>query len=698
MAQNQAANQDKLLRYREAKERVKDRSAQIAKRNDAQWSHIEQMLTQGADKIRQDQSNKIDNPFQRMSGPIDVSIVKDTAASATPVKPLPLPVAIADSATESSQLRMLQTLSDISTTLIAANDNAIGGGELWKDEFKTGFKGFAQTWNESVGKFLPFFKFKGLEDKFDPLIRLNQTQAGFLKTIANNLINWFKASKTDSIRNLAIDENTDLNGPTNNVKDFMNIVFPENSVMKKVLTAIGTTASFFGGVGGALAGIISSKFAGLGIKAITAGMPATGGILMNILRFMGSIFRLGNIIGALLFSPIYAAIVNPDQLAGYLAAFGKIFTENVLPTFAWIAKEILPVLSLAFAGLMAGMHILLDTVGSTLNAVIIPILTHAIPAILTGIGRGIDAVWQGLKNIVLEIFGMFGVGPRSDKGFLGNLFNIVLQIPKLAWKLLDALGTMIIEAFNLQETFGMQDGETMLQRVGRLLTDIASYVSDLFNSIASSVKESVVAAVTWYGNIVSVAFNLIKNALFGFFQQNVPDSFKEKINSVVEYIASLDFVQSMISKIGEFTDALLALVPTWDDVKGWAAKLNPASWFSNEEEIAAITPNGPSIVERVNATIAETTSNAKSGLSSLQASAAAGMDKLDLEARASKYASMLAAGLDKLQNQAVVYINAPTVDASSKNTNVANGQRNFSVPNVVNRVSEFARNAFEARN
>src|SRR5690606_16009363 len=185
----------------------------------------------------------------------------------------------------------------------------------------------------------------------------------------------------------------------------------------------------------------------------------------NFLSVFSTVGRLGvllgSIAGVLATSAVYAALKNPEQLAGYLKAFGRIIYENLLPTFKWIVTELGPVFALLSAAIIWVADKVMDTVGTWINTGAIYLLGTVIPDILTSIGRTIDSLWQGLKGFALRIAGIFGLGPHGDKGFFANFGMAFVELFDGIFEAISIWTTQFIGTFVNLEVFGLREGETL---------------------------------------------------------------------------------------------------------------------------------------------------------------------------------------------------------------------------------------------
>lgn len=320
----------------------------------------------------------------------------------------------------------------------------------------------------------------------------------------------------DTIGNEFIDNESERPGA---LKGLSKTLIPDGTRMRSVIEFTKTIGGFFGTIGKFGSEFLKSNFGRtIGITGnILTRLPVIGKVITMIGGLSGF---LAGLAGLAVLAPLYSAFRNPEQLMGYLGAFGTLFTENIIPTMKWITVEIVPVLAAAFAGLAYVADQLLSTVGTFINEGAIYVLGTLLPQVLTSLGKVVDSLWQGLKGAVKRIIGIFGYGEHGDKGFFENFAMIFVSLGDGLIEAVAQWVTRSLQMFMSLDFLGLEDGESVYGRIKRFfMVDIPAYAE--------------------------VVFGTIKN-----------------------YIASLDPIQMMKDKLSDFISAIVGIIPTWDDIKG----------------------------------------------------------------------------------------------------------------------------------
>lgn len=269
-------------------------------------------------------------------------------------------------------------------------------------------------------------------------------------------------------------------------------VLPEDSVIRKALGVAGSIGSMFGFLGKMGANQLGAM--GVTMASIKAASP----VLAKVLGVFGGIGGfIALIAGSTAFSMVYAAFKNPDQMMGYLGAFGTLFNENILPTFKWISTEIVPLLAMAFTGLLYAGEKLADVVGTVINKTLIFILGTSLPRLLNLIGGVFVSMWDAFKEIGKRIIGIFGVGEHGKENIFFNISGIFTAIAKMflniAGSALEWIGQWAadgIRLLGLADAFGLRDGEGLWGRFKRFIAeDIPNFAIGLFNSMVDKIAE-----------------------------------------------------------------------------------------------------------------------------------------------------------------------------------------------------------------
>lgn len=318
-----------------------------------------------------------------------------------------------------------------------------------------------------------------------------------------------------------------------------------------------------------------------------------GNNLGNIMTKATGLFRifggLGKFItrfvGGALFASVYALFKNPDQMAGMLGMFARLFTDVIMPVFVWINKEIVPVLTVAFAGLTWILDKVTDTFGSLINNTIISLGNIAIDVAMF-FGRQIDHIWQSLKDIILRIAGIFGVGKYGDEGIIKNFIGIFTSMFDGIMEYISIWATEIIKSLGLSDFFGLKEGEGIWGRIKRFfMVDLPEWAIAQFNKLTDYLGIS-----DWFGfGGTDNDSSTIAGSIKGFFKDKIPNWITESFNKLAELVSEYNPYNLIKDKISSFIDAIVNLVPSWADVKSWVKDAIPnwvpdrlKNWFDDQ--------------------------------------------------------------------------------------------------------------------
>lgn len=323
----------------------------------------------------------------------------------------------------------------------------------------------------------------------------------------------------------------------------------EDSKLAKAFHGINSMFNVFKSIGN-IAEKSVDKFSGGSMMGLLSG---GSGVLPIIGKFLGLFGGIAGfvtmIVGSAAFAMLYSMFKHPEQLVALLGAFGDLFTKAILPALEWITKEIVPPLSIAFAALLVAADYLLDTVGTFLNDKITYIIGTALPEVLIMFGKMIDTAWQGLKEVFFRILGVFGVGKYGENGIIHNLTMAIFTIADSLLEIISIGVTEVIKSLGLADFFGLKSGESIYGRFKRfLMEDIPNFVMGL-------------------------------------------------VNSTVNYISEINPMQIIKDKLNQFIDAIVSIIPSWNDMKKWMADSIPEfvpddirNWMLDKLDVKENTP------------------------------------------------------------------------------------------------------------
>lgn len=360
-----------------------------------------------------------------------------------------------------------------------------------------------------------------------------------------------RKERMDAIRGSVTDED----GRPGMFSGMSETLFPKNSIIRTAIDFVKGIGTFFtdiNKVGKEKLGAAQGGFLGA-----IAGI-ASGGIIGKFLTLMTGLFSsVAVVVGSAVFASVYSMFKNPDQFYRMMSAFGTFFTEVVTPALAWITKEILPPISIAFAALMVVADKLLETVGTVINESLIWILGTALPETFKILGKQIDIAWQTIKKLFWRIAGIFGVGEHGETGIFQNLLMMVIETVDGLMELASVIPTRILQAFNIDELIGLQDGESLYGRLKRFIVeDIPNFLVKIFDTVMAYISEF--HPIEWI---------------------------KKKLDSIIEYFTGGDEEQKKqalatikdmtVGFFEDFINLLTGWIPTWEDMKGWLRSIIP---------------------------------------------------------------------------------------------------------------------------
>lgn len=427
---------------------------------------------------------------------------------------LPQPVRIDDSkiASESTLSVVSYLLDEINRSIHKLVDDMLSNIKNLNGSIRQGFFKSIESEEKERGWATKFIsksidKIRGISPKTDTfmerLIRYTKPIADFAKKQSEQLQMLIQlqlaqlTTKTDEARQKLISKgliSDTSDGPKGAFTGLVDSILPEKSVIRSaigVVTTVGALFSFIGKWG-------ASQLARVGItnmalRPLLKNVPGA----LKVLRLFGGIAGfISGIVGSAVFSSVYAAFKNPDQLAGYLGVFGRLFTENIIPTLKWISTEIVPILSMAFAGLMVVTEQVADKLGTFINNFLIGAL-YGVSETFTMVGKVIDSLWQGMKKVVTHALGIFGIGPNGDVGVVNNILGVFDSFAKVIVQVGDAILEWISQGFTsflssmgLTDWMGLNEGESMYGRIKRFLSqDIPELIGNVLTGLTAKIGE-----------------------------------------------------------------------------------------------------------------------------------------------------------------------------------------------------------------
>lgn len=375
---------------------------------------------------------------------------------------------------------------------------------------------------------------------FTPVTKFSKQTANYLKEIYELQLKRMQKAKTDEARAMVDDEAM----PKGALAGLMHVLLPKDSVIRKVFDNIAAITKFFGRVGEAADQKLQSSGVGSLLFSPAAIRPLITGALRLITAFGGMGTFLGGIIGAAAFAPFYAMFKHPEQLYGYLEAFGNLFTKAIGPALEWISKEIVPPLALAMAGLMAAADYLLDNFGTFVNEKLTYLIGTVLPDVLVFFGKQIDTLWQGLKEVTKRIAGIFGFGEYSKNSILYNILAAFGTLADSTLELMSIWVTEVIKSLGLSDFFGLKEGEGIYGRIKR------------------------------------------------FFMEDIPNFAIKMFDKMMKLIDEYNPIPIIKKKIKSFTDMIIDMIPTWNDMKKWVIDAIPA-WVSDSVRQWIVDQLGP---------------------------------------------------------------------------------------------------------
>jgi len=384
-----------------------------------------------------------------------------------------------------------------------------------------------------------------------------------------------------------------------------NVIVPEDTIMRKVVDGVASTAAFFGGLGafmgnaawkagsslmnslpktlGSISGIftpfitlskVASKFS---LRGILSG-PTLASALGNASKFLLTSTTFMGGIAALATSAVFLSLAKSPELIGkYGEAFSRIWTDNILPAFEWLGS----IGERLMAFWKSDGEASLTKIGDFINNSLIYVLGTFIPETLTFIGKtiadGVETViaigtditsliinWgAAIQDNFYSLIGMFGFGPKGDKGFLSNLTDIITNnvaiFDQLLTTLTNTVGNVVSFLYNLFDNaltgiynmiFGKSSDET-------ILTQFGEWLDKSWNGIVASVNGFISGLWTSFENAWD---NVVKN---------VNDFVWGSIEDTIAWVKSLNPFDTIKTKINDMINAITGIFPSFEDIENY---------------------------------------------------------------------------------------------------------------------------------
>ena len=382
--------------------------------------------------------------------------------------------------------------------------------------------------------------FKGVNNKFFSIVEGFGLAITPLTITSKHTLEYIKGLYTLQKKRFDYDQQNMQQGDTENIRRLLesqrkkgilesasNMLFPKE--MKEFIDKIG---KFFGkqSVEGAdKLQAMMGKYAPL-LAPIISGLRL---VPLFLELFGGLAGLITSIVGLGIFASMYAMVKHPEQFTGMMEAFGRLFADVIKPTFIWISKEIVPVLSAAFAGLMVAGQDLLDSIGTNINESLIWLIGTAIPEVFTLLGHYINTAWQTIKQEIKHIAGIFGYGEYKDKSLVDNLIGIPMAFADGLTKIADETLTTLIRWLDMTDVFGMKKDESFFGRIKR------------------------------------------------FFMEDIPNFTYKLIDDIVNGIKKIVPIGTIKQKLNDLVDGIVKMIPTWDDLRKFVIDAIP-DWVGSD--------------------------------------------------------------------------------------------------------------------
>ncbi len=455
-----------------------------------------------------------------------------------------------DVARESTLTRVVNALSELSTTILKALTGNDTFGEF-RSDFALQTKTLSAKFGDLIKTYVPFAGI--ISDKFDenisPLLAYAKMQTAYAKEQLEAFKKWFVYQRNLAIRNESQDDPNQLTGfKAFAANTLMSI--PGADTLAKAIEVIGKTAAFYGALGGALGATILPILTRLGIGAGAMAGSALASIFTPIVAFLGG---MATFIGGLAFlatsAVLYSLWKNPEQIGQYMEAIGKIWTQNIAPTFKWLYEEIFsPIGAALYAWWNGPGETALLGIGDFINQTLIYILGTALPAVLTTIGNIIKSGYEFVKSNMQIWYDLF----TGEIGIVTAFTRMFTGIATFIGSLFDNIATGIIRMLGLSSFFDMDSDESFVGRMTRF------FVEDLPNMIIKELNSVFTS--------LSVFWDDMKTGIVGFIEQYNPiDMIKERITSMI------DAILGIFPSIDDIKKFMIDAIPTWapDKLRNW---------------------------------------------------------------------------------------------------------------------------------
>lgn len=391
-----------------------------------------------------------------------------------------------------------------------------------------------------------------------PLISFAAQQTKHLRDLAIGFKKWFEYDMMNRLRTSAQDKVTGVKALALNVYDFL---VPENSVMEKALKTIAASATFFGTIGGYLGGRALSALGSLGVS----GMGSAGAGLARAASFLlGSATLMGGIVALATGAALYSLSQDPKKAGEYLEALGKLWNENITPTFDYIAhKVVAPLAQMLNDWWNSTGESAFLAIGDFINDTLIYVIGTAIPAALTTIGTAFTEVVGFLYNLGERVRGIFGFGDRAGDDFITNVTGIVTDFTSGLLNIVGGIVNGILRLFKLDDLTTYVDGYVDLMKDS--LTNLGDRIKGFFGVGPYAELGFIGNVLGYFGDISAIATKALSEAA-----NYLIEIFN--VRSILGVEAGESIIESLKNKIAtrvqSMIDGILSIIPSWEDIKG----------------------------------------------------------------------------------------------------------------------------------
>ena len=432
---------------------------------------------------------------------------------------------------------------------------------------------YFQEISEKIGKYLK------------PTANIAETQLVYLRELTFNFRKWFEFDRLQRLRGTSQDNNvSSVRQLGLNIKEMLIPTGGQLDTALQVATAVG---ALFGTLGGSLGSALLKALGSFGLSG-TSGIAGT--VTKGLSFLLGSVSIMGSLVAIAVAAMGYSMWKNPELIGEYATAFLKLWDETVLPALKYLNDNVV----IPFLGWWNSEgEGYFEEIGTVLNKSLIHLIGEVLPAIGNVIGSLVTGLTSIGENITGRIAAIFGADNQYVidgvvANFIGMADSIISAIvgfgASVVSNFLRAFETSVIGS-KILKFLGIS---VFQEKFDKLTEDIAAIFDQFIESFKGMFGEGKEGSKGFFGNILNMG-KLFLGTIISVFDKLLTGAVNLlDLNSILGLKGDESVFEAakrgFKERITSLVNALLAIIPTWDDIKKMVGDIIP-DWAPGKEMI-----------------------------------------------------------------------------------------------------------------